>query len=591
MHVETRARDAGRGRSRAARRHRRVRRRRRRLARRQAAAARRSRRTAAARRRSALVENPDILATIARRSAGRPPLVVGFAAETEKVDRARAGEAGAEGLRLDRRQRRRARHRRHGRRPATRSTSSRRDERRDLADPRQGRGRARASVAAHLAHSCWTARGSPRDRRSSLSGACRTPRACRCPRYETRAPPGWTSCAALRENAPITDRKLGARSCRPGLVLQMPEGYEAQVRPRSGLALKHGVTVLNAPGTIDADYRGEVMRAARQSRRRAVRDHARHADRPARRRAGVARRARREPRRSTRPSAAAGGFGSTGAVERLVLKEERADDAAVETQSARHRGRGRHRAACPAAPVAAKHLAARHNLPPRHLETMLQALVGRHPEGRARPARRLRDRPRAPAHHGRRHRPRRHGLDGRGRRCRRCRNPRSSTRSSAPMVAERRRRPSSRARPDHRRGPVPAGASRLVFGDVRPTPISRSEHVNSVNLDRSREYVVSSATDRHRWRRADGQRCPQAADRSRAHAPGRGRDLRLDHRDDRRHARWCGSTGWPKEKRRRGQHPGQARVLQPDRQRQGPHRRQHDRGAGGDGRDQARRRR
>ena len=44
-----------------------------------------------------------------------------------------------------------------------------------------------------------------------------------------------------------------------GLVLQIPEGHEGQVRPRSGIALRHGVTVLNSPGTIDADYRGEVM--------------------------------------------------------------------------------------------------------------------------------------------------------------------------------------------------------------------------------------------------------------------------------------------------------------------------------------------
>lgn len=44
-----------------------------------------------------------------------------------------------------------------------------------------------------------------------------------------------------------------------GLCIALPEGYEAQVRPRSGLALKHGITVLNTPGTIDADYRGEVM--------------------------------------------------------------------------------------------------------------------------------------------------------------------------------------------------------------------------------------------------------------------------------------------------------------------------------------------
>ncbi len=51
----------------------------------------------------------------------------------------------------------------------------------------------------------------------------------------------------------------GARELVPtGLSLQLPDGYEAQVRPRSGLALKHGVTVLNSPGTIDSDYRGEV---------------------------------------------------------------------------------------------------------------------------------------------------------------------------------------------------------------------------------------------------------------------------------------------------------------------------------------------
>lgn len=52
----------------------------------------------------------------------------------------------------------------------------------------------------------------------------------------------------------------GARAAVPtGLVVAVPEGYEVQVRPRSGLALRHGVTVANAPGTIDADYRGEVM--------------------------------------------------------------------------------------------------------------------------------------------------------------------------------------------------------------------------------------------------------------------------------------------------------------------------------------------
>ena len=64
----------------------------------------------------------------------------------------------------------------------------------------------------------------------------------------------------LRANidAPVTLRPLERRLIPTGLFIALPEGYEAQVRPRSGLALKHGVTVLNTPGTIDADYRGEI---------------------------------------------------------------------------------------------------------------------------------------------------------------------------------------------------------------------------------------------------------------------------------------------------------------------------------------------
>lgn len=65
----------------------------------------------------------------------------------------------------------------------------------------------------------------------------------------------------LRANidAPIVLRPMERRLVPTGLHIALPEGYEAQVRPRSGLALKHGITVLNTPGTIDADYRGEVM--------------------------------------------------------------------------------------------------------------------------------------------------------------------------------------------------------------------------------------------------------------------------------------------------------------------------------------------
>ena len=65
----------------------------------------------------------------------------------------------------------------------------------------------------------------------------------------------------LRDNIQktITLRPMERRLIPTGLHIALPEGYEAQVRPRSGLALKHGLTVLNSPGTIDSDYRGEVM--------------------------------------------------------------------------------------------------------------------------------------------------------------------------------------------------------------------------------------------------------------------------------------------------------------------------------------------
>ena len=64
----------------------------------------------------------------------------------------------------------------------------------------------------------------------------------------------------LRANieSPITLHPMERHLIRTGLHIALPEGYEAQIRPRSGLALKHGLTVLNSPGTIDADYRGEI---------------------------------------------------------------------------------------------------------------------------------------------------------------------------------------------------------------------------------------------------------------------------------------------------------------------------------------------
>ena len=76
------------------------------------------------------------------------------------------------------------------------------------------------------------------------------------PTYATAQSAGMDLRANL--DAPITLHPMERRLIPTGLHIALPEGYEAQVRPRSGLALKHGLTVLNAPGTIDADYRGEV---------------------------------------------------------------------------------------------------------------------------------------------------------------------------------------------------------------------------------------------------------------------------------------------------------------------------------------------
>ncbi len=76
------------------------------------------------------------------------------------------------------------------------------------------------------------------------------------PNYETIASAGMDLRADLE--APITLTPLGRTIVKTGLFIELPMGYEAQVRPRSGLAIKKGITVLNSPGTVDADYRGEI---------------------------------------------------------------------------------------------------------------------------------------------------------------------------------------------------------------------------------------------------------------------------------------------------------------------------------------------
>jgi dUTP pyrophosphatase len=78
------------------------------------------------------------------------------------------------------------------------------------------------------------------------------------PHYQSALAAGLDLIAAVSADAPIVIAP-GERALIPtGIAIALPPGFEGQVRPRSGLALKHGVTVLNAPGTIDADYRGEI---------------------------------------------------------------------------------------------------------------------------------------------------------------------------------------------------------------------------------------------------------------------------------------------------------------------------------------------
>ena len=76
------------------------------------------------------------------------------------------------------------------------------------------------------------------------------------PAYATKHAAGMDLCAALEKPISLKPRQI--KLVPTGLALEIPVGYEGQVRPRSGLALKHGISIVNAPGTIDADYRGEV---------------------------------------------------------------------------------------------------------------------------------------------------------------------------------------------------------------------------------------------------------------------------------------------------------------------------------------------
>jgi len=78
------------------------------------------------------------------------------------------------------------------------------------------------------------------------------------PKYATHLSAGMDVRANIPVDKAITIKPMSRVLVSTGLFIELPEGYEAQIRPRSGLALKKGITVLNSPGTIDADYRGEI---------------------------------------------------------------------------------------------------------------------------------------------------------------------------------------------------------------------------------------------------------------------------------------------------------------------------------------------
>src|ERR1700680_4248362 len=79
------------------------------------------------------------------------------------------------------------------------------------------------------------------------------------PAYQSALAAGLDLLAAVPADAPVEIAPGGRALIPTGVAIALPPGHEAQVRPRSGLAMRHGVTVLNSPGTIDADYRGEIQ--------------------------------------------------------------------------------------------------------------------------------------------------------------------------------------------------------------------------------------------------------------------------------------------------------------------------------------------
>jgi deoxyuridine 5'-triphosphate nucleotidohydrolase len=205
-----------------------------------------------------LSPNPDILATLSKPGARRPALVVGFAAETENLianavdKRKRKGCDWIVANDVS---------------PANGTFGGERNTVHLVSDKgvEDWPTLAKDDVAARLAERISGGRVRPRQRSDPMKGVesieieiVRLPhgRDLALPDYATAAAAGADLLAAIEQDIELAP--LERRIVPTGILLSLPVGFEAQVRPRSGLAAKHGITVANAPGTIDADYRGEV---------------------------------------------------------------------------------------------------------------------------------------------------------------------------------------------------------------------------------------------------------------------------------------------------------------------------------------------
>ena len=222
----------------------------------------------------ALVENPDILATIAhsaRRSgrssssASRPRPRISIANAKAKLARKGCDWIVANDVSPET-----------GIMGGEDNSGASRDRRgrRILASAVEGRGRARAGCA-HRRRACG--RSSVNNGRAPRHAACAR-RGLPLPAYQSEHAAGLDLIAAVPADAPVTIAP-GARAMIPtGICIALPPGTEGQVRPRSGLAMRHGVTVLNAPGTIDADYQRRNTGHSGESRPRFIHSRTRNAD-------------------------------------------------------------------------------------------------------------------------------------------------------------------------------------------------------------------------------------------------------------------------------------------------------------------------